>query len=143
MHTRLIQAHEDHDPTLLSRSELTELADQIKWLKARQTTLTAAMTSRVTVNQTDIITAAADYVFKSPDKRQAARDLWRQLSGDAHVLGWAMFQRAEYRDRDRRTGLSTAVMTGGMPATANAYIGAYRILKVGWALFDQRGEAPG
>ena len=143
MHTQLIKAHEDHDPTLLSSAELVELAKQIEWLNARRATLMAAMTSGVTVNQTDIVTAAAGYVFKTPKERQAARDLWRQLSGDAHVLGWGMLQRAEYRDRDRRSELSTAAMTGGMPATANAYFGAYRILKVGWALFDQRGEAPG
>jgi hypothetical protein len=36
-----------------------------------------------------------------------------------------------------------AAMTGGLQATANAYLGAFRVLKVGWALFDQRGEASG
>lgn len=143
MYTRLVQADEDHDPTLLTGAELAELADQIEWLNKRRAALAAAMTTNVTINQTAIITAAAEVVFKTPGKRQAVRSLWRQLSGDAHVLGWATFQRAEYRDQDPTTGLSTAVMTGGMPSTANAYIGAYRVLKVGWALFDQRGEAPG
>jgi hypothetical protein len=141
MHTQLIKAHEDHDPTLLSSAQLTEIAEQIQWLKARRTTVTASMTSNVTINLTDIITAAADYLFKTPEKRQAARDLWRQMGGDAHVLVWPMLQRAEYRDRDRRTGLSTAEMAGGIPATANAYLGAFQILKAGWSLFDQRGEA--
>lgn len=143
MHTQLIKAHQDHDPTLLSSTELSALADQITWSKGRQTTLTAAMTSGLAVVQTDIVAAAADYVFKTPKERQAARDLWRRLSGDAHVLGWPMLQRAEYGHPDRRTGLSMAAMTGGLQATANAYLGAFRVLKVGWALFDQRGEASG
>lgn len=143
MHTRLRQAHEDHDPTLLSSGQLAELADQIEWLNARHAMVANVMTSKVKIVQTDMIAAAADQAFRDPRKRQATRDLWRQISGDAHVLGWAMFQRAKYRDRDPRTGVATAVMTGGMAATANAYLGAYRILKVGWSLYDQRGEARG
>lgn len=37
----------------------------------------------------------------------------------------------------------SAVTTDGMPATANAYFGAYPILKVGWVLFDRRVEELG
>ena len=44
------------------------------------------------------------YGFLESTPLDAARRLWREMSADAHVLGWSLFQRTIFEPAERRTG---------------------------------------
>jgi len=93
------------------------------------------------LNLTEVIGAAVDTTFPDRRSRGALRGLWREMSADAHVLGWSLFQRAAFGPADRRTGIGEG-KAGGVPElVAEPFFGSYRVLKRGWSLFDERCEA--
>lgn len=67
--------------------------------------------------------------------------LWRQMSADARVLGWSMFQRGLLLTEERRSGSGVGKSQGSLRHVAEAFIDAHLLLKEGWSLFDRPCEA--
>ena len=97
---------------------------------------------------TGVIKEAGETVFSDPHQQGAVVALWRQLSGDAHGLLWTTMTRASTTKtplgRNPRYPLRMTQMTSGgdLHELVDAFSAAYRILKVGWSLFDQRCTSP-
>jgi hypothetical protein len=93
---------------------------------------------------TSVIREAGQFVFSDPNQQVAVVALWRQLSGDAHSLVWPNMTRASTIRRrvarDPRYPLPMNELTTGadLREFVNEFSAAFRILKVGWSLFDQR-----
>lgn len=99
-------------------------------------------------SETEAVRIAGQVVFTDPHQRGAIVALWRQLSGDAHGLIWTSMTRASTRmsrmPRNSRYPLPMSELTlgGDLRELVDAFSAAFRILKVGWALFDERCTAP-
>lgn len=97
---------------------------------------------------TTVIRAAGQVVFADPHEQGTVVALWRQLSGDAHSLLWANLTRASTTRtrsaRDPRYPMPMAELRAGadLAELVSDFWATYRILKVGWSLFDQRCTAP-
>lgn len=124
----------------LAEGNRERLGAQQAWLKERRDGVAAARGTRRQHNLTEMIGASADEVF-SGEEREAVRRMWREMSSDAHVLGWSLFQRSIFADPDRRTGLGEGRALGSPRHIAEAFLASFRILKRGWSLFDRRCEA--
>ena len=100
-------------------------------------------------SDTGVVREAGETVFSDPHQQGAVVALWRQLSGDAHGLLWTTMTRASTTKsplgRDPRYPLPMTQMTSGgdLHELVEAFSAAYRVLKVGWTLFDQRCTSPG
>lgn len=127
--------------TQLDDADRTSLDGQRTWLRERQKGVSAKRTGKANLNLTDVIGAAADHVFEDPASRDAIRLMWREMSADAHVLGWSLFQRSVFGPSDRRTGISEGHAPGSLEYVAEPFLASYRLLKYGWSLFDRRCEA--
>lgn len=91
--------------TQLDGDDRARLDDQRSWLSERQAGVAAARTGKASLNLTDLIGTASDHTFVDGPSREAVRRLWREMSADAHVLGWSLFQRSIFGQTDRRTGM--------------------------------------
>lgn len=118
------------------------LDDQKDWLSDRKAGVTAVRTGSADLNLTDIIRVSAEDTFASAGHHDAVRRLWREMSADAHVLGWSLFQRSSFGPPDRRTGIGQGQASGSPGHVAEAFLASYRMLKHGWSLFDRRCEQP-
>jgi hypothetical protein len=128
--------------TKLDGNDCASLDDQRSWLSERQAGVTAIRKGRASLNLTDVIGAASDHAFASDARREAVRRLWREMSADAHVLGWSLFQRSSFGPPDRRTGIGEGRAPGSPEHVAEPFLASYRLLGCGWSLFDRRCEAP-
>lgn len=128
--------------TRLDGTDRASLDDQRAWLSERQTGVAATRTGRASLNLTHVIGAASDHAFPNGASRETVRRLWREMSADAHVLGWSLFQRTSFGPPDRRTGIGEGRAPGSPEHVAESFLAPYRILKCGWSLFDRRCEAP-
>jgi hypothetical protein len=126
----------------LSQDDQEKLDDQKNWLNDRMVGVTAVRTGGAALNLTDVIRAAAEESFADAGHHEAVRRLWREMSADAHVLGWSVFQRSSFGPPDRRTGIGEGRAPGSPGHVAEAFLASYRILKHGWSLFDRRCEQP-
>jgi hypothetical protein len=92
------------------------------------------------VNVSDhVIPYAAALVFdKNPGLQHTLMPLWRQMSGDAHALAWAMTLRAQLGPPKKGEPLSAGTVGGSLQDIAEPFEASFRILKRGWSLFDQR-----
>lgn len=125
----------------LSAEDRTRLTSQQEWLKERRDQVAALRTGSAKLDLTNIVIPnALDHTFSSTERREHGRQLWRQMSADAHVLGWSMFQRASFGGSDRRTGLSDGRVTGSWADIAQPFVACHLMLKEGWSLFDRRCE---
>jgi pentatricopeptide repeat protein len=124
----------------LSQDDLEKLDDQKDWLSDRKAGVAAVRTGRADLNLTVVIREAAEDAFARAGHHEAARRLWREMSADAHVLGWSVFQRSSFGPPDRRTGIGEGRAPGSPGHIAEAFLASYRILKHGWSLFDRRCE---
>lgn len=118
--------------------------DQWEWHRQRTAQVAAARgQQQPSLNQTDMIAAALDAAFAGgPDKRQSGRLLWRLMSADAHVLGWAVAQRAHLMTRAAKgESLSVLAAPGTVADLAESFLCAYALVRRGWMLFDRRCEA--
>lgn len=129
------------ETTDLEVDDRARLADQQLWLAERRAQVVARKTTAATLNLTEVIGAAVDTTFPERRSREALRGLWREMSADAHVLGWSLFQRAAFGPADRRTGIGEGKAGGAPELVAEPFLGSYRVLKRGWSLFDERCEA--
>jgi hypothetical protein len=128
--------------TALDATERAALDSQRSWLNERQTHVAAIRTGRASLNLTDVVGVAADHAFANASNRDAARRLWREMSADAHVLGWSLFQRSSFGPPDRRSGIGEGHAPGSPRHVAEPFLASYRLLKCGWSLFDRRCESP-
>lgn len=88
---------------------------------------------------TKIVRAAAESVF-SVQEALEVRLLWRQLSGDAHALGWQMLARSGPPRRVGR-GMAEFAAGGDLADLADVFDKFFRLTRRGWSLFDRRCEA--
>lgn len=128
--------------TQLDDTDRASLDDQQSWLNERQAGVAAIRTGGASLILTDVIGAATDHAFSNSASREAVRRMWREMSADAHVLGWSLFQRSSFGPPDRRTGIGEGRAPGSPEHVAEAFLASYRLLKSGWSLFDRRCEAP-
>lgn len=124
----------------LTESDRHRLDDQKVWLKDRKDGVAAVRKRAEALTLTNVIQIAAKEVFPSPSHHEAVRRLWREMSSDAHVLGWSLFQRSSFGTTDPRTGIGEAQAIGSLADLAEAFLPSYRILKHGWSLYDRRCE---
>jgi len=130
------------DGTQLEADDRARLSAQRSWLSERRDDVASLRSTRAALNLTDTIGVAADHVFADTTSREATRRMWREMSADAHVLGWSLFQRTTFGPADRRTGVGEGNAPGNPEHVAEAFLASYRILRSGWSLFDRRCEAP-
>lgn len=128
--------------TQLDGDDRARLHDQRLWLSERRTGVAAVRTTSANLILTDVIGAASDHAFGTVARREAVRRLWREMSADAHGLGWSLFQRASLGSPNRRTGVGEGRAPGSPEHVAEPFIASYRLLRCGWSLFDRRCEAP-
>ena len=142
MYTQLGKHYSELSGFDLSPEKRSELASQSRWLAERKEALAAVREKSASLNQTAMIHWALDYRFKDAERREDGRVLWRQMSGDAHVLGWGLFQRALMGPEDRRSGLAVGQAGGSLQAIAQPFMAAFLLLKEGWSIFDGRCVQP-
>lgn len=126
----------------LSSDEQEKLEDQQRWLSGRRAQVAAVRTTRAKLQLTDVIRKSAEHTFASAGHHEAVRRLWREMSADAHVLGWSLFQRSDFGPADRRTGIGEGQAPGSPGHVAEAFMASYQTLRHGWSLFDRRCEQP-
>ena len=125
----------------LTEADLAALVDQLTWISGRRQQLATARTSRSALNLTvDVIPSAANIVYPDPRRRAEVSLLWRQMSSDAHVLGWSMFMRSEYGPTDCVSGLTELAAGGSPKSIAQPFVASFEILRAGWSLYDRRCE---
>lgn len=138
-----------HEATRAVAPDLTDLdeaalADQLAWIRERRQQVAAARTRPVALNLTDnVIPEAAEFVYRDPQRQSQVRLLWMQMSGDAHVLGWSVFMRADFGPADRRTGFAQLAAGGSLKAIAQPFVASFELLRQGWSLYDRRCEGRG
>jgi hypothetical protein len=119
-------------------------SSQWAWLDDRTNALRAVRgPGAPELNQTEMIAAALGIAFPSnPDKRISGQLMWRQMSADAHVLGWAVAQRTKLVTPPRK-GKDLAVLAapGSLEHLAEPFLCAFELARCGWSLFDRRCEA--
>jgi hypothetical protein len=130
------------ESTQIEANDRARLRDQRLWLSERRNDVSSIRSTKATLNLTDVIGAAADHVFADTASRESVRRMWREMSGDAHVLGWSLFQRTAFGQADLRTGVGEGKAAGSPEHVANPFLASYRLLRHGWSLFDRRCEAP-
>lgn len=140
MYDELRKSYIETARTTLSLQERQALQGQIVWCDARRAEVTSLRRGRRKLNQTEMIGWALDHRFSDSERRESGRLLWRQMSADAHALGWSMFQRSEVVVHDHRTGLGVLEAGGDLLRIAQPFAAAHELLKEGWSLFDRRCE---
>lgn len=141
MHRRLLEWIKEPESELADEGREEAKAtveDRIAELKSREGV------GEVKHWDTAVIRQAGEVVFTEARQRGAVVALWRQLSGDAHSLVWPNMTRASTvrirAARDVRYPVPMSELTSGgdLRELVNEFSAAFRILKVGWSLFDQR-----
>lgn len=130
------------ESTQIETNDRTGLDDQRLWLSERRNDVASIRNTTATLNLTDVIGAAADHAFTDTASREAVRRMWREMSADAHVLGWSLFQRTSFGPADLRTGVGEGKAPGSPEHVAEPFLASYRLLRLGWSLFDRHCEAP-
>lgn len=127
----------------LGERDLKEFEDQLDWVSERKKIVGRLRTGTGKLDLTNIVTRQAiEHTFPDKDMREHGRRLWREMSGDAHVLGWAQFQRAIVGAVDPRTGMGEVTTGGDWSEIAQPFVACHRLLSEGWSLFDRRSKAP-
>lgn len=141
---RLRQFHLEHLKILgLTDAEKLQIQEQVDWLTGRMQIATDAGADRAGLNVSDkVIPYAAEVTYPSSMSLQHSVNLlWRQMSGDAHALAWALTLRATLDSPRNGELLTTGTAGGSLEDISQPFEAAFRILRRGWALFDQRCEA--
>ncbi|MFI2281373.1 hypothetical protein [Nocardia beijingensis] len=125
----------------LSSDDRQKVADQIEWVKSRQTSLTAVRTSSLQVNMADVLRDVGPDIFPTdPQRRAGLRLAWNVLSSDAHTTMWGVASRASLSASEKHSTLSilaTGTHIGDLAAWHDLVLCS---LRRGWGLFDQRCE---
>lgn len=142
MYTQMNKYYRFLESTQLEADDRARLDDQQLWLSGRRKEVASLRSTTTGLVLTDVIGAAADHVFTDTASCEAVRRMWREMSADAHVLGWSLFQRTTFGPADRRTGIGEGMAPGSLTHIAEPFLASYRLLRFGWSLFDRRCEAP-
>ncbi|WP_309070298.1 hypothetical protein [Arthrobacter sp.] len=136
-----------HEETLkspgLTGDEQRRVRAQMEWLTGRMEEARRAGGDE-SLNVSDaVIPYAAEVTYRTnADLQNEVNLLWRQMSGDAHALTWALAQRAVFQSPVKGQLLSTGVAGGSLEEIAQPFEASFQILKRGWALYDRRCETP-
>ena len=141
MYAQLQKYYSEVATTPLSDAQRRDLVDQINWSQERRGQVARARHTAAKLNQTTTITWALDHSFPDDERRHVGRLLWRQMSADAHVLGWSIAQRGKVLRSDPSTGLGVMVTGGDVQQIAEPFLASHLLLRKGWSLFDQLCEA--
>lgn len=141
MYDRLRESYVEMGKDDLTALERQQLDGQLKWCDTRREQIAAIRPTKDRINQTKMIAWAIDHKFPEEAQRVAGRFLWRQLSSDAHVLGWGMIQRGGVLRPDGRSKLGVGESSVSLEHFADAFLACHRLLREGWSLFDRRCEA--
>jgi hypothetical protein len=128
--------------TELVAAERAELESQITWCEKRRAHVAGVRKTKTKLNQTDTIKWALHHRFSDDQRRSAGKLLWRQMSADAHVLGWSMFQRGIVVTPRHHSGMGVLESGGELSHVAEPFVLIHRLLKEGWSLFDRLCESP-
>jgi len=143
--TEMYEQREEHyrflNGSQLQANDRARLREQQLWLSQRGAEVASARKTGASLILTDVIDAAADHAFADERSREAVRGMWLEMSAEAHVLGWSLFQRTSFGPRDRRAGVGEGKAPGSPEHVADPFLASYRLLKHGWSLFDRRCEA--
>lgn len=124
----------------LTPDQHQQLGEQQRWLHEREAQVKAQRVNDEALNQTQFIRWALEYRFADEERRQDGRSLWRQMSADAHVLGWSMLQRGRVSPSGRNADLGMGEVGGNWKDIAQPFMAAQLLLKEGWSLFDRLCE---
>ncbi|WP_156368361.1 hypothetical protein [Arthrobacter sp. Leaf137] len=141
---RLRQFHLEHlKIDALTDYEKQQIKDQVQWLNGRIQGAVDAGADKAGVNVSDkVIPYAAELTYQSNVGLQHSVNLlWRQMSGDAHALAWALTLRATLDGPKDGALLTTGMAGGSLKDISEPFEASFRILRRGWSLFDQRCEA--
>jgi len=141
MYRQLRKYYAEVENVSLTMDEQRELKGQIRWCEERSLQVAGIRRTSGNLNQTDVIGWALDHRFPDDPRRDAGKLLWRQMSADAHVLGWSVFQRATISSSDLRTGLGVLQSAGDLEHVAEPFVAIHQLLKEGWSLFDRLCES--
>lgn len=127
----------------LSNLERQAIQNQQRWLDGRIEGAIAAGYQKGGISLTgEVIPYAAAYVYgNTPELEHSLNLQWRQMSGDAHALGWAVTLRARLGPPKIGEPLSAGTVGGSLADIAQPFESSYRLLKTGWSLFERRCEA--
>lgn len=148
LHKRLLEWISESNNGLVGDERQRSAAD----IETRLADLSArfgAAAAAARLSDTKIIEAAASAVFSDANLAGGVVALWRQLSGDAHGLLWPGMTRPSTtrvrlaRDPRYPNPMMEVTGSGDLVELVNEFSAAFRILKVGWALYDERCTAPG
>jgi hypothetical protein len=142
MYQELLKSYNEAGANQLDESQRQGLVKQIAWCRDRIEEVTTLRRGGAKLNQTQMIKWAVQYRFRDPKRAGEVRGLWRQMSADAHVLGWGVFQRSSPFRAEPRSGLGVAEAGGSLDDVAEPFVAAHLLLKEGWSLFDRRCEGP-
>lgn len=127
----------------LTETERLEVLDHVEWLTTRIGEVDALRTSGARLDLTNIVIPGALNAAFDNERLTAAGILqWRMMGGDAHVLPWAIVRRGTFSGPEDEHGRSEGAVAGNFGHIAEPFILAYRLVRVGWGLFDRRCEGP-
>lgn len=126
----------------LPDSDKDMVQQQLSWLDGRIDGARKAGAQNAALNLSDqVIPYAGSFVYgKKPELQHKVMLLWRQMSGDAHALAWALTLRAQLEAPKNGQLLTAGTVGGSLEDIAEPFEASFRILKRGWSLFDQRCE---
>lgn len=142
MYQQLQKYNREASTMQLSESQRQELPLQMARCTERIERVAELRRDRAALNQTEIIRWAVEHRFPDRARQEAVRLLWRQMSADAHVLGWSLFPRVRSFEAERASGLAVGAAGGDIEHIAEPFVAAHLLLKEGWSLFDRLCEAP-
>lgn len=144
MYAELEKYYKAMDRSVSVHIDRGALGAQLTWIAERRERLSEARESALALNQTDFIGAALGAVYSDDDRRVAGLALWKEMSSDAHVLGWSTLQRAGSPTAVGADGQAEFGLVGSLSDLAQPFVLAHALLKRGWELFDERssGEVP-
>lgn len=122
-----------------NQDHLNEAEDLVREMEGK---LAIARADHGKLNLTDVVSQAARATFSDVAQVDRVKLLWRELSADAHVLEWSVFQRSVFEPFGSDPRVQVGKATGSVSDVALPFLASFQMLKHGWSLFDHRSAAP-
>lgn len=117
----------------INHTEQRRVEARGKWVR------TPTLTEAESPSDSKRIEWSASFAFHNDQQLvDAIKSLWSAMSGDAHALGWQLISRRSGAMTSDGSGLATMIASASIESLAEPYLGAYKLVKRGWSLFDQR-----
>lgn len=145
MYRHFINHSQEMEGDHLQPLDRANLSSQLKHLEERRGeartrwAATDTLTVVQSLNLTQVISWAAR-VFTAPEQQRSVNLLWKQMSGDAHALGWPLLTRPTTMLKRDTDGLGNYTAGGDLPSVAEAFIPIHRLTKQGWDRYDDLAE---